>query len=89
MEKLRVCDKRRLKMRAKISKSGIRLIAEEATPTGNLPVEIFTEMEKDQFRGLCGRTFRAIDYCNRPSSKKGTRKGTLELYLEEVKEDVS
>lgn len=76
-------------MRAKISKGGIRLIAEEVTPTGDLPVEIFTKMEKDQLRGLRGRTFRAIDYCNQPSSKKGTRKGTLELYLEEVKTSVS
>ena len=76
-------------MRAKTSKGGIRLIAEEAPPQGDLPVEILTEMEKDQLRGLRGRTFKALDYCNQPSSKKGTRKGTLELYLVEVKEDVS
>ena len=76
-------------MRAKISKGGIRLIAEEVLPQGDLPVEILTEMEIDQLRGLRGRTFKAFDYCNQPSSKKGTRKGILELYLVEVKEDVS
>ena len=73
-------------MRAWISKGGIRLIAEEVSPQGSLPVEILTEGEMDLLRGLRGRTFRAADYCNAPSSKKGVRKGMLEIYLEEVVE---
>ena len=50
---------------------------------------ILTQMEKEMLMSLRGRTFKARDCCNAPSSKKGTKKGTLEIYLVEVKEDIS
>jgi len=78
-----------VKVRAWVTKGAIRLIAEEVSPQGKIPVEVLTEMEKDLLRGLCGRTFKAADYCNQPSSKKGTKKGTLEIYLTEVNINIS
>ena len=76
-------------MRAWITKGAVRIIAEEYPKTGELPVEILTQMEKEMLMSLRGRTFKARDSCNAPSSKKGTKRGTLEIYLTEVKEDVS
>jgi len=76
-------------MRAWVTKGAVRLIAEKYPKTGALPVHQLTAMEMGLLMSLRGRTFKARDYCNAPSSKKGTKKGTLEIYLTEVKEDVS
>ena len=71
-------------MRAWVTKGAVKLTAEEYPKTGELPVDILTQMEKDMLRSLCGRVFKARDRCNAASSKKGIKKGTLELYLTEI-----